>query len=47
MNETDYNASQLKKDIYELKIENRIQTIAVLLFFFLGVATIHDLIKNN
>jgi hypothetical protein len=45
MNE-EYTNAQLKKDIVELKFENRIQTLAVLVFFFLGVATIYDLKKK-
>lgn len=36
-----------KKDIDELKWENRIQTIAVVLVFFWGVNTIKDLTKSN
>lgn len=45
MNE-EYTNSQLKKDIVELKFENRIQTIAVLAFFFFGIATIYDIRKK-
>lgn len=36
-----------KKDIDELKWENRIQTIAVILVFFWGVNTIKDLTKSK
>lgn len=36
-----------KKDIDELKWENRIQTIAVVLVFFWGVNTIKDLTKSK
>ena len=46
LNDKDYSASQLKKDMRELKIENRIQTVAVLVFFFFGVATIYDIRKK-
>ena len=42
----EYTNEKLKKDMAELKLENRIQTIAVLVFFFLGVATIYDLKKK-
>jgi len=44
--DTDYNIQQLKKDMYILKVENGIQTVAVLLFFFFGVATIYDITKK-
>jgi len=43
----EYNTTQLKKDMQELKFENRIQTIAVILLFFFGVATIRDILKNK
>jgi hypothetical protein len=36
-----------KKDIDELKWENRIQTIAVLLVFFWGINTVRDLTKSK
>lgn len=49
-----YTNEQLKKDIEELKkgnriqkIESRIQTVAVILFFFFGVATIGDILKKK
>ncbi len=41
-----YTTDELKKDMVELKFENRVQTLAVLLFFFFGVATIYDLKKG-
>ena len=41
-----YDTEKLKKDMRELKFENRIQTVAVLLFFFFGVATIYDIAKR-
>lgn len=41
-----YSNEQLHKDMQELKLENRIQTLAVVLFFFFGVATIYDLKKR-
>ena len=42
-----YSNEDLRKDMQELKIENRIQTIAVLLLFFFGIATIHDIVKRS
>lgn len=36
-----------KADINELKWENRIQTIAVLLVFFWGITTLKDLAKQK
>jgi hypothetical protein len=50
IDETKYPTDKLMKDMHELKVENRIQTIAVVLFFFFGVATIYDIsnkIKNK
>lgn len=45
IDEKAYSTSDIKRDIAELKFENRVQTIAVVLFFFFGVATIMDLKK--
>lgn len=49
-----YTNEQLRKDIEELKegnkiqkFESRVQTIAVVLIFFFGVATIHDIFKKK
>lgn len=42
----NYSNQNLKKDIDELKLENRIQTIAVVLFFFFGIATLTDIVKK-
>jgi hypothetical protein len=49
-----YDFSQLKKDIDDLKkesraqtIESKIQTAAVLLFFFFGIASLTDFFKKN
>lgn len=47
MEKEEYTPDQMKKDMRELKIENRVQTIAVLVFFFFGVATITDIIKKS
>ena len=45
---TDYiNSGQFKDDIKEIVWENRIQTVAVLLVFFLGVETLRDLSKRK
>jgi hypothetical protein len=43
---TKYDEDKLKKDMRELKIENRIQTVAVILFFFFGIATIADIYRK-
>lgn len=45
--ENNYSNQDLKKDIDELKLENRIQTVAVVLFFFFGIATLRDIVKKN
>lgn len=37
---------ELNKVLDELKWESRIQTVAILLFFFLGVATLKDIVKK-
>ena len=42
-----YDNTKLEKDIKELKIENRIQTFAVILVFFFGIVTIMDLFKKQ
>jgi hypothetical protein len=42
----NYTNEDLRKDIVELKVENRIQTLAVIVFFFFGVATVYDLSKR-
>ena len=42
----NYTNEDLRKDIVELKVENRIQTLAVVVFFFFGVATVYDLSKR-
>ncbi len=44
--ETNYTSDQMQKDMRELKIENRIQTVAVLLVFLFGIVTIHDAINK-
>lgn len=45
---SDYiNSGQFKRDIKEVVWENRIQTVAVLLVFFLGVETLRDLSKRK
>jgi len=44
-NEEIYN--DLKKDMQVLKVENHIQTAAVLLFFFFGIATLADIYKTK
>lgn len=44
--DTDYNIEQFKKDMYILKVENAIQTGAVVLFFFFGIATLRDILKH-
>lgn len=41
-----YNLENLERDMKELKFENRIQTVAVALFFFFGIATIADIYKK-
>ena len=46
-NNENYTISQLKQDMKELKVENRIQTIAVLVLFFFGISTIYDLTKDK
>lgn len=45
-NET-YSTEQLKKDMQTLKFQSRIQTIAVILLFFFGVATFRDILKDK
>ena len=47
INSNDYDVEQLKRDMRELKFENRVQTIAVVLLFFFGVSTIYDIVKKN
>jgi len=42
----DYTNEDLKRDMRILKWENGIQTIAVIAFFFFGIATIKDLAKK-
>ena len=42
----NYTNEDLRKDIVELKVENRTQTLAVIVFFFFGVATVYDLSKR-
>ena len=46
IDETKYSTDKLIQDMHELKVENRIQTVAVVLFFFFGVATIYDISKK-
>jgi hypothetical protein len=43
----NYNINELEKDMKLLKFQSRIQTIAVVLLFFFGVATIRDILKNK
>jgi hypothetical protein len=42
-----YTNEQLEKDIKVIKIQNTIQTIAVIVFFFFGIGTINDLMKRK
>jgi hypothetical protein len=42
-----YNSGEFKRDIKEVVWENRIQTVAVILFFFFGVATLRDIAKKG
>jgi hypothetical protein len=42
----NYSNEKLERDIKILKVQNSIQTIAVIVFFFFGVATIYDLKKK-
>jgi len=37
---------QYKRDMLELKFENRLQTLAILVFFFFGIATLSDISKK-
>lgn len=41
-----YNDAELKRDMKEVVWENRIQTVAVIAFFFFGVATLTDILKR-
>ena len=43
----EYTSEQMKHDMSVLKLENAIQTIAVVLAFFWGVTTIRDILKNQ
>jgi hypothetical protein len=43
---TIQDEEQLKKDVHIIKIENHLQTLAVVVFFLFGIATIQDL-KNK
>lgn len=43
---TDAVKDAVKTDMAELKWENRMQTVFVLLAFFFGVVSIHNLIKK-
>lgn len=47
MTDSKYSTDRLEKDMLELKIESRIQTVAIILFFFFGVSTIRDLVKKG
>lgn len=42
-----YIEKQLENDIKVIKIQNTIQTIAVIVFFFFGIGTINDLMKKK
>ena len=42
-----YIEKELEKDIKVIKIQNAIQTIAVVVFFFFGIGTINDLMKRK
>ncbi len=44
--DTKYSTEQLAKDMYELKLENRIQTIAVIVLFLFGVSKLSELTKK-
>lgn len=44
---SEYSNDDLKHDIKILKIENAIQTIAVVALFFFGIETIKDLMKKK
>ena len=41
--DTQITLEQYKKDMSELKWENRIQTFAVILVFFWGIETLRDI----
>lgn len=43
--DTYYTSGEFKRDMKEVVWENRIQTLAVLLVFFLGIETLRDLKK--
>ena len=45
--ENYYTSGEFKRDMKEVVWENRIQTIAVLLVFFLGIETIRDINKKR
>lgn len=45
--EKEYTHAQMKRDMNELKWESRIQTVAVILLFFWGIATVNDIIKKS
>jgi hypothetical protein len=42
----EYTNEDLRKDMRILKIENAIQTGAVIILFFFGVATLRDFYKK-
>lgn len=47
MEQTPYTNEELRRDMKIIKAENHIQTVAVLVFFFFGIATLHDLSKHT
>jgi len=42
-----YGSEEFKKDMKEVVWENRIQTVALVLMFFLGIETLSDLMKKK
>lgn len=42
-----YGSLEFKRDMKEVVWENRIQTVALVLMFFLGVETLSDLMKKK
>ena len=46
MHEKEYTNDDLKRDMRILKVENAIQTLAVIAVFFWGIVTINDVVKK-
>lgn len=46
INQEVYSTKEFKRDMKEVVWENRVQTIAVLLFFVFGIATLNDMKKK-